>query len=151
IAHAMQQYGLVLADIGSAMYVTGDSGSVDANNNLNLVWDMNDVLGLHALTASDFDVVDLTPRVTGLSLASGSAGSTITVIGQNFSGAAGHLSVFFGATAATSVTFADDAHLSVVVPNGVGTVAVTVQSGVNAVDPNNPNDNVNNPIFGYGT
>jgi hypothetical protein len=151
IAHAMQQYGLVLADIGSAMYVTGDSGSVDANNNLNLVWDMNDVLGLHKLTAGDFDVVDLTPRVTGLSAASGAAGTTITVIGQNFSGAAGHLSVFFGATAATSVTFVDDSHLSVVVPNGSGTVHVTVQSGVNAIDPNNPNDNVNNPIFGYGT
>jgi adhesin/invasin len=30
-------------------------------------------------------------------------------------------------------------------------VNVQVQSGVNEVDPNNPNDNVNNPIFGYGT
>src|SRR5262249_47589908 len=44
IAHAMQQYGLVLADIGSAMYVTGSSASQDANNNISLTWNMNDVL-----------------------------------------------------------------------------------------------------------
>src|SRR5262249_25094919 len=84
------------------------------------------------------------------SVSSGSAGSTITVTGQNFSGAAGHLKVLFGSTAATSVTFVDDSHLTAVVPNGSGTVSVRVQSGVNATDPNNPNDNVTNPIFGYG-
>jgi hypothetical protein len=151
IAHAMQQYGLVLADIGSAMYVTGTSAAQDSNNNISQVWNMSDALGLSGLNAGDFEVVDLTPRVTGLSTSSAAAGSTITVIGQNFSGAAGHLSVFFGSTAAASVTFVDDAHLSVVVPGGSGTVNVTVQSGVNEIDPNNPADNVNNPVFGYGT
>jgi hypothetical protein len=151
IAHAMQQYGLVLADIGSAMYVSGASASVDANNSISLTWNMNDVLGLHSLTASDFEVVNLTPQVTGLSVGSGAAGSSVTVIGQNFSGAAGHLSVFFGSVAGTSVNFVDDSHITVIVPNGSGTVHVTVQSGVTATDPNNPNDNVNNPIFGYGT
>ncbi len=150
IAHAMQQYGLVLADIGSAMYVTGSSAAQDANNNISLVWNMNDVLGLNALTAGNFEVVNLTPVVTGLSASSGSAGTTITVIGQNFSGAAGHLTVTFGGVAASSVTYVDDSHLTVVVPNGSGTVHVQVQSGVNETDPNNPNDNVNNPIFGYG-
>jgi hypothetical protein len=151
VAQAMQQYGLVLADIGSAMYVSGASGSVDANNNLSLVWNMADIQGLHQLTAGDFQVVDLTPQVTGLSATSGSAGNTITVSGKNFSGAAGHLSVFFGGVAATSVTYVDDSHLSVVVPAGSGTVDVVVQSGVNEIDPNNPNDNVTNPVFGYGT
>src|SRR5436305_2676262 len=112
---------------------------------------MTDVLGLRALTAANFEVVDLTPRVTGLSAATGSAGSTVTITGQNFSGSAGHLSVFFGATASPSVTVVDDAHVTAVVPNGSGTVHVTVQSGVVATDPNNPNDNVTNPIFGYGT
>src|SRR5262249_2670558 len=63
IAHAMQQYGLVLADIGSAMYVTGTSAAQDANNNISLTWNMNDVLGLSALHAGDFEVVDLTPQV----------------------------------------------------------------------------------------
>ena len=32
-----------------------------------------------------------------------------------------------------------------------GLVDVKVQSGIVATDPNNPSDNVNNPIFGYGT
>jgi hypothetical protein len=150
IAQAMQQYGLVLADIGSPMYVTGASASVDTNNNISLVWDMNDVLGLETLTASDFEVVDPTPVVTGLSAHTGLAGTTVTVTGQNFSGAAGHLAVLFGGTPATSVHYVDDAHITAVVPNGSGTVHVQVQSGVNATDPNNPSDNVNNPIFGYG-
>ncbi len=153
IAIAMQQYGLILADIGSPMYVTGTSGSVDANNSLSLVWDMNDVLGLESLTASDFQVVNLTPIVTSLSVASGSAGNTISVVGQNFSGAAGHLSVFFGTTPASSMTVVNDSQLSVVVPSGSGTVNVTVQSGVNEIDDysDNPDANVTAPIFGYGT
>lgn len=157
IAHAMQQYGLVLADIGSAMYISGTSSAQDSNNNISLTWNMDDVLGLHSLTAANFDVIDLTPQVTGLSTTSGAAGDTITVIGQNFSGAAGHLSVLFGGTGTTagtpspSVTYVDDSHLTVVVPTGTGTVNVQVQSGVLATDPNNPTDNVNNPVFGYGT
>ena len=139
IATAMQQYGLVLADIGSAMYVTGTSASQDANNNINLTWNMDDVLGLEGLTAGDFQVVNLTPVVTGLSASSGSAGNTIIINGQNFSGAAGNLSVFFGTTAGhdrspISVTRKSAA----VVPSGTGTVNVTVQSGVNETDPNNP-------------
>ncbi|QVL30723.1 DUF4214 domain-containing protein [Telmatocola sphagniphila] len=151
IAHALQQYGLVLADIGSAMYVSGSSAAVNANNAISLTWNMNDVLGLSALKASDFDVVNLTPVVSGLSSTSGSAGNTLTITGQNFSGSAGHLAVFFGSTAATSVTLVDDSHIAVVVPAGSGSVNVTVQSGVKETDPNNPSDNVNNPIFGYGT
>src|SRR5262245_1383881 len=82
LARAMQQYGLIVADIGSAMYVSGASASVDANNNLGLIWNLNDIFasnGLEALNAGDFQVVDLTPRVTGLSAGSGSAGSTITI------------------------------------------------------------------------
>jgi hypothetical protein len=150
IAHAMQQYGLVLADIGSAMYVTGTSAAQDANNNISLTWNMNDVLGLGSLTAGYFEVVDLTPQVTGLSATSGAAGDTITVIGRNFSGAAGHLSVMFGGVSASSVSFVDDSHITAVVPAGSGTVNVQVQSGINATDPNNPNHNVTNPIFGYG-
>jgi hypothetical protein len=153
IATAMQQYGLVLADIGSAMYVTGSSAAVNASNDISLTWDMNDVLGLEALTASDFQVINLTPIVTGLSESSGAAGTTITITGQNFSGAAGHLSVFFGTLAASTVTFVDDAQLTAVVPAGSGTVNVTVQSGVNETDTisDSPSANVNAPIFGYGT
>src|SRR6185295_17953965 len=39
------------------------------------------------------------------------------------------------------------------VPNGTGTVHVTVRSGIIATDNNssNPNANVTKPVFGYGT
>ncbi len=165
VAQAMQKYGLILADIGgpsSTIYITGASASQDANNNIAHTWDMdNDILaskGLGVLTAADFEVVNLTPILTSLSATSGSANSTILVNGKNFSGAAGQISVLFGtnasnSVASNSVTVLSDTQLSVLVPSGVGTVNVTVQSGVNETDTNssNPNANVNAPIFGYGT
>jgi autotransporter-associated beta strand protein len=154
IAQAMQKYGLVLADIGSAMYVTGASASQDANNNIAQTWDTSDIFasnGLEVLTAADFEVVNLTPIVTSLSATSGAANSAIFVNGQNFSGAAGQISVFFGSVASNSVTVLSDTQLSVLVPSGIGTVDVTVQSGVNETDTGNPSANVNAPIFGYGT
>ncbi len=157
IARAMQQYGLILADIGSAMYVTGTSATVDDvdSPNLNLTWNLNDIFasnGLEVLNAGDFQVVNLTPVVSGLSETSGSAGNTVTITGQNFSGAAGHLSVYFGTTAASSVSYVSDSQITAIVPSGAGTVNVTVQSGVNETDniSSNPNANVNKPIFGYG-
>jgi hypothetical protein len=151
IAQAMKDYGLIVADNGSNFFATGASYSVDANNNLALTWDDNDIQdtthGLKSLTYSDFEVVDLTPVVTGLSASSGSSGSTVTVLGQNFSGAAGHLQVLFGNTAATNVTVVDDSHVTAVVPAGSGTVDVRVQSGVTEQD----TQNIINPVFGYGT
>ena len=152
IATAMQQYGLILADDGSPMFVTGTSASVDANNNIDLTWNMDDVLGLESLTASDFQVLNLTPVVTGLSASAGQAGNTVTIFGKNFSGAAGQYQVFFGANPSSSVTDVSDSEITAVVPAGSGTVNVTVQSGVNEQDTvsDNPNANVNAPIFGYG-
>jgi hypothetical protein len=151
IAQAMQDYGVIVADNGSNFFATGASYSVDANNNIALTWDDNDIQdsthGLKSLTFSDFEVVNLTPVVSGLSASSGAAGSTITVTGSNFSGAAGHLQVFFGNTAATNVTVLDDSHVTAAVPAGTGTVDVRVQSGIVATD----TENINNPIFGYGT
>ncbi|QJW99065.1 beta strand repeat-containing protein [Frigoriglobus tundricola] len=159
IATAMQQYGLILADDGSAMYVSGTSASVNTNGSSSTWSDswngggLNDVLSLESLTASDFQVVDLTPVVTGLSSTIGTAGTTVTITGQNFSGAAGNLSVYFGSTASPSVTVVSDTQITAVVPSGSGTVNVTVQSGVNETDLNssNPNANVTAPVFGYGT
>jgi hypothetical protein len=154
LARAMQQYGLILADVGSAMFVTGTSASQNATNGISLTWDMDDVLdGIRQLPASDFDVVNLTPIVSGLSPSNGPPGSALIVEGQNFSGAAGRLSVFFGSTAASSVNVLSDAQVSVAVPNGSGTVDVKVQSGTNEVDniSDSPSANVNAPIFGYGT
>jgi hypothetical protein len=152
IARAMQQYGLILADIGSAMYVTGTSASIDASNNISLVWDQNDIFAGNGLEVL-FQVVSLTPIVTGLSASSGAAGSSLVINGQNFSGAAGHISVFFGSAPAGSVNVLSDSQISVTAPNGTGTVDVTVQSGVKETDTisDNPKANVNGPIFGYGT
>lgn len=156
IARAMQKYGLIVADIGSSMYVTGTSASVDASNNIHQTWNTDDIFasnGLEALTAGDFQVVNLTPAVTGLSASSGATGQTITVSGHNFSGAAGNLSVFFNRTHASSFNVLNDTQISVVVPAGSGTVAITVQSGKSETDTisDTPNANVNAPIFGYGT
>ncbi|HEY1788987.1 MAG TPA: IPT/TIG domain-containing protein [Verrucomicrobiae bacterium] len=156
VAHAMQQYGLILADIGSAMYVTGTSASENATNGINLVWNQNDIFagnGLAVLRASNFDVVNLQPMVAGLSASSGSAGSALTINGQNFSGAAGNISVFFGTNVAHSVNVLNDTNISVTVPSGTGTLDVTVQSGTNETDTisDSPGDNVNAPVFGYGT
>jgi hypothetical protein len=151
----MQQYGLILADVGSAMYVTGVSASINATNGISLTWDLNDIFassGLKKLTAGDFDVVNLTPMVTSLSPTNGPPGGALIVNGQNFSGAAGNPSVFFGSTAASSVNVLSDTQVSVTVPSGSGTVDVTVQSGTNETDniSGSPGANVNAPIFGYG-
>jgi hypothetical protein len=151
IARAMKDYGLIVADNGSNFFFSGASYSVDASNGFDLTWDDNDIQdtlhGLKSLHFSDFEVVDLTPIVTGLSVSSAPAGTTVTVLGQNFSGAAGHLPVLFGNTPATSVTVIDDGHVSAVVPAGSGTVDVRVRSGVS--DPNDPS-NYTGGIFGYG-
>lgn len=154
LARAMQQYGLILADAGSAMYVTGTSAAKNATNGISLNWNMdNDVIGgITQLTASDFDVVNLAPIVTGFSVTNAIPGSAITINGQNFSGAAGYESVFFGTNAASAVNVLSDTQISVTVPAGSGVVDVTVQSGTNEVDyvSDSPSDNVNAPIFGYG-
>src|SRR5262249_52775916 len=102
IAQAMKDYGMIVADNGSNFFFSGASYSVDANNGFALTWNDSDIQdsthGLKSLPFDDFEVVDLTPKVTGLSQSSGSAGSTVTITGQNFSGAAGHLQVQFGST-----------------------------------------------------
>jgi hypothetical protein len=151
IAQAMKDFGMIVADNGSNFFASGASDSVDANDNVALTWDDSDIQdathGLKSLTYSDFEVVDLTPVVSGLSATSGAPGSTITIMGTNFSGAAGHLQVDFGGAAATQVTVVDDSHVTAVVPAGAGTVDVRVQSGVAAPD----TENATSPVFGYGT
>jgi plastocyanin len=152
IAQAMKDYGLILADNGSNFFFSGASYSVNASNAETLTWNDNDIQdslhGLKSLTFSDFEVVSLTPVVTGLSASGGSAGQAVTITGQNFSGAAGHLQVLFGNTPASNVTVVDDGHVTATVPAGSGTVDVRVQSGV--ADPND-SENINSPVFGYGT
>ncbi|HEU0116670.1 MAG TPA: FG-GAP-like repeat-containing protein [Thermomicrobiales bacterium] len=79
---------------------------------------------------------------------SGPAGTSVTVLGQNFSGAAGHLQVLFGNTPSASVNVFDDGHIVAVAPPGSGTVNIRVQSGVTA---GSNSQNIMSPIFGYGT
>jgi hypothetical protein len=171
LAHAMQQYGLIVADVGSPMYVTGMDqfvDNVDASVTP-LTWDEKDIFGylsghpasLEDLNAGDFELVDLAPVVTGLSATTGLAGTTLTITGQNFSGAAGRLSVLFGGSSPQPATYVDDTHLTVIVPPGSGTVNVQVQSGINEVDeidaPLTPNVTETiasgyqtSTLFGYG-
>jgi len=53
---ALQRYGAILADNGSAWYVTGAPSPG---------WDDDDLHGLHAITGADFEVVDTTGFVNG--------------------------------------------------------------------------------------
>lgn len=153
VARAMQQYGLILADIGSAIYVTGTSAAQNSTNGISLVWNMDDIVGgLEKLHATNFDVVTLAPAVTNLSQIAAAPGNQITIEGYNFSGAAGHITVYFGSNSAPAAQVLSDTQISATVPSGSGTVDVTVQSGLYEPDTNDgPHANVNEPIFGYGT
>jgi hypothetical protein len=55
ILTALQQYGMILADNGSAIYITG---MPDGH------WNNNDLGALKSITASDFDVVQVDPLYT---------------------------------------------------------------------------------------
>jgi hypothetical protein len=151
LAQAMKDYGLILADNGSNYFFTGASYSPDASNQFALTWSDADILdstrGIQSLRYADFEVVSLQPIVAGVSPSTGPAGSTVTITGQNFSGAAGQLQVLFGSATASSLTIIDDSHITAIVPAGSGTVDVRVRSGVpTAADP----ENYNSTIFGYG-
>lgn len=153
LAQAMKDYGLIVADNGPNFFFSGASAAVDANNQPTLTWDNNDiqddVVGIKSLNYSDFELVDLTPRVTGFNVNHARSGTKITVVGLNFSGAAGQLAVFFGNVRATSVTYVDDRHLTVIVPTGVtGKVHVRVQSGRTVLSA--ASENSKGVIFGYG-
>src|ERR1051325_8911402 len=131
IAQALKDYGLIVADNGSAFFMTGASYSPDANNNFSLTWNDNDIQdtlhGLKSLWFTNFEVVDLTPAVTNVSPTQGAAGASVTISGRNFSGAAGRLSVWFGSNQ-VSAAVTDDAHLTAIAPSGAGPVDVRVQS-----------------------
>ncbi len=151
VAQALKDYGLIVADNGSAFYVTGASYSVDASNHFALTWDDNDIQdtlhGLKSLTFADFEVVDLTPVVSGVSPNQGPAGTSVTITGLNCSGAVGRLSVWFGSNQSAAVTVIVDAHITAVAPSGSGTVDVRIQSGLSNA---NSTANYTSPIWGYG-
>jgi hypothetical protein len=139
VAQAMKDYGMIVADNGSNMYFQGVPSTQ---------WNMDSMLLLRAIHATDFDVVDLTPVVTGLGAATGptAGGTNLIVTGQNFSGAAGNLHVLFGTTPA-AFTIVSDTTLNVTVPaHAAGSVDVRVQSG--SVQNDADHQSI---FFGYGT
>jgi hypothetical protein len=73
------------------------------------------------------------------------AGTSVTISGRNYSGAAGQLRVWFGSNQ-VSATITDDGHVAAIAPSGSGTVDVRVQSGISNVD----SANFTSPIWGYG-
>jgi IPT/TIG domain len=122
ILQALKDYGMIVADNGSPWYLSGAPSTL---------WSDDDLHALTRIPGSDFEAVDLTPIVTGLSSTSGpaAAGNTITISGRNFSGGAGLTQAFFGATAASAVNILSDTQMTVTVPAEVqGIVDVTVHS-----------------------
>jgi hypothetical protein len=82
ILNAMKKYGLILADNGSSMYI---SGAPDSR------WDNNDLHNLGQVTASNFEVLQLSPLYNNSTAPSGpaptissfSASSTSVTAGSN--------------------------------------------------------------------
>jgi hypothetical protein len=64
ILTAMKQYGMIMADNGSNMYI---SGAPDDR------WDNDDLHNLGSITASDFEVVQMNPIYTAANVPQGSA------------------------------------------------------------------------------
>ena len=64
ILTALKKYGMIMADNGSSMYI---SGAPDPN------WDNSDLHNLGSVTASDFEVVQMNPIYTAANVPSGSS------------------------------------------------------------------------------
>ncbi|MBX9622387.1 MAG: IPT/TIG domain-containing protein, partial [Gemmataceae bacterium] len=139
VAQAMKDYGLIVADNGSDLFFTGTASDQ---------WDGAAVRQVQSIGTGSFEVVDLTPVVTGLSTTSGPAGTVVTVTGKNFGGAAGQLRVLFGGVAASSVTVVSDTEVRATAPAGTvgATVDVQVRSGATKTNTNNQS-----VFWGYGT
>ncbi|MGD9724313.1 MAG: IPT/TIG domain-containing protein [Pirellulales bacterium] len=122
ILRALKEYGMIVADNGSAWYLSGSPSSR---------WDDDDLHDLSQIIGSNFEAVDLTPITNSASPASGptGGGTAVTIQGRNFSGAAGRLNVMFGSTAASSVTILSDTQLiAVAPPHAGGTVSIRVNT-----------------------
>jgi hypothetical protein len=64
ILAALKKYGMIMADNGSSMYI---SGAADSH------WDNNDLHNLGSVTASDFEVVQMNPIYTASNIPSGAS------------------------------------------------------------------------------
>ena len=110
ILTAMKKYGLILADNGSSMYI---SGAPDSR------WDNSDLHNLGAVTTSDFDVIQIAPLYTSANVPTGpsptitsftassasvTAGTTVSLSWQVSGASYVIVSPEVGATRATSAT-----------------------------------------------
>ena len=110
ILNAMKKYGLIMADNGSSMYI---SGAPDDR------WNNDDLHNLGLVTASDFDVIQISPLYTSANVPSGpapqitqfiasansvSAGTPVTLSWQVTGASYVIVSPAVGATRATSVS-----------------------------------------------
>ena len=80
ILNAMKEYGLIMADNGSSMYI---SGAPDDR------WSNDDLHNLGSVTASDFDVIQISPLYTNANVPSGPAPQITQFVASANSVAAG--------------------------------------------------------------
>jgi hypothetical protein len=80
ILTALKQYGLLMADNGSSMYISGDNDPR---------WDNSDLHNLGSLTASDFEVVQMDTIYTQSNLPQGAAPVINSLVASSTSVAAG--------------------------------------------------------------
>ncbi len=132
ILQALKTYGMIVADNGSPWYISGSPAGQ---------WSDDQLHNLTQVIGSDFQAVDLTPVLSGISQSSGPAGggNTVTISGVNFQGVAGRLQVSFGGVAATNVQVLSDNTLTATVPAAAaGTkvdVTITTPYGTSATSP----------------
>jgi hypothetical protein len=122
ILQALKDYGMIVADNGSGWYVSGQPSSR---------WVDSDLAQLGQIPLSDFEAVDLTPVVTGISPSSGgtAGGAQVVISGLNFSGGAGQTQVLFGATPAAGFGINSDGSITATAPaHAAGTVDENVVS-----------------------
>jgi hypothetical protein len=122
ILQALKDYGMIVADNGSGWFLSGAPSSR---------WNDDDLHLLTRVLGSNFEAVNLSPIVSGIDQSSGpiGGGTSVTIHGQDFSGAAGQLQVFFGTTPAASVSILSDTTLVATSPaHAMGRIDVTVQT-----------------------
>jgi IPT/TIG domain len=76
-----------------------------------------------AYAADTFAFTAAIPVIVAVSPNSGPAGTSVTILGSNFTGAT---AVDFGSTAATSFSVGNPNSITAVAPAGTGTVPITV-------------------------
>jgi len=120
ILQALKTYGMIVADNGSAWFLSGSPSDQ---------WDDSVLHSLTQVLGSNFQAVNLTPVVSSLDQSSGSTGggTSVTVHGVDFTGVAGQLSVSFGGVAAKNVSVVNDTTLVATAPaDSAGTVDITI-------------------------